>query len=385
MQYLLTATETDPLKFKSRKPLLDMMASRGFDVHVAIPESPVVEQVCGWKIPVHGLPIDRGSLNPFAEYRTLREFRNLIRGLNPHLSHHFTSKAVLYGSLAGGPAVLATVTGVGFSLSGGASGLKSKIIGTVSRRLHRQAFANCCRVVFQNSDDLDEFVASGLVSKEKCALIRGSGVDMAENHPNKRRPHTGPPRFVMLSRLIAAKGVREFVSAARALRNSGIAAEFVLAGNLDPDNPTGIPREEVDAWVREGIVRYDGPLPNAVEAFAEADVAVLPSYWREGLPRSLVEGAAMGLPVVTTNCHGCRDTVVPEKTGILVEPKDSVQLADAMRRLAESKELRETMGSAGRAFVEERYSMDRVLAETWTLYLECLERAGTPWKPSASS
>lgn len=373
-RYLLCAHENDTYKFVCRKPLLDKMASLGYEVHVAIPAGPLEAQVKEWGYIPHALPLSRGSLNPMKEWGTVNSFKALHREVRPKLTHNFTSKAVLYGSLAGSGRIVSTITGIGFSLTGGMTGLKGFVFRTISTALHKKALRRCRFVTFQNQDDLDVFLSLGILPSEKSILIQGSGVDMNQNHPSKREPEGEKVKFLVLSRLIAPKGIREFVEAAREVekRLPG-KCEFVLAGAIDPENPQRISEEELAEWQREGIVKWIGVVPNAVEAFKSASVAVLPSYWLEGLPRSMVEAAAMGLPVITTSNSGCKDAVVDGVTGFMIPPREVAPLIEAMMKLAESKELREKMGAAGREFVQERYSVETVVAKTVAVYERALE------------
>lgn len=372
-KYLLCAHENDTYKFAVRKPLVDFVASQGFEVHIAIPAGPLAEQVRSWGYTPHPLPLSRGSLNPLKERAALSAFKALHNQLRPDLTHNFTSKAVLYGSLAAKGTVISTITGIGFSLTGGMSGVKGKVFSALSRRLHKKAMARCALVTFQNQDDLDAFVGLGILPRSKTVLIQGSGIDMVQNHPSKRVPHDGPVKFVLLSRLIRPKGVIEFVEAARMVHEKAPGqAQFVMAGAIDAENPQRVTEDEVAAWQQEGAVSWIGTVPNAVEAFKDADVAVLPSYWLEGLPRSMVEAAAMGLPVITTSNSGCKDSVIDGETGIMIPPKDSNALAEAMLTLLASRELREQMGKAGRAFVEDRYSVESVVSQTWAVYERAL-------------
>jgi glycosyltransferase involved in cell wall biosynthesis len=271
--------------------------------------------------------------------------------------------------MAGAKLCISTVTGIGFSLTGGMGGLKGKLFAAVSGALHRRAFRNCNKVIFQNADDMRVFLEHKLLPEEKAILIQGSGVDMSQNHPSERKPHEGPVRFVFLSRLIAPKGIYELVEATKRLHEELPGkCEVVLAGATDPQNPKSITESELLEWVRQGILKYVGVVPNAVAAFESADVAVLPSYWLEGLPRSMVEAAAMGLPVITTTSSGCRDSVVDGVTGFAVPPKDAEALLEAMKKLANDQDLRTKMGLEGRKFVENRYSVEAVLEQTWRVY-----------------
>lgn len=369
LRYLLTATEIDTYKFACRKPLLDMMQQKGYEVHVAIPSQAVFEQVQGWGFTPHLLHLTRDSLNPLREWKSVKSFKQVRKIVNPDIAHHFTSKAVLYGSMAGARICVATVTGIGFSLTGGMSGLKGKLFAAASKFLHRRALRNCNSVIFQNADDMHVFLEHKLLPREKATLIQGSGVDMIQNHPAKLKPHEGPIRFVFLSRLIAPKGIYELVEAVNRLHNELPGqCEVVLAGAIDPQNPKSITEAELKKWVDEGILKYVGVVSNAVAAFEFADVAILPSYWLEGLPRSMVEAAAMGLPVITTTSSGCKDSVVDGVTGFAVPPKDAGALFEAMKKLANDPDLRTKMGMEGRKFVENRYSVEAVLEQTWRVY-----------------
>jgi glycosyltransferase involved in cell wall biosynthesis len=354
------------------------MKSKGWDVHVAVPDSEVVAIARSWDCEVHPLRVKRGSMNPFRESKSLAAWKALRRALEPDLSHHFTSKAVLYGGMAGGRCVVSTITGVGMSLGAVGAGPKAWAVRKVAERMYRRALGNTTRVIFQNEDDLRTMLERGLVDKAKTVLIRGSGIDMDLCHPSKRVARPGRPiRFVMLSRLITLKGVREYVAAAREVhRRLPEQCEFLLAGNLDLENPEGIPEAEVHSWEADGAVRWVGVVPNAVEAYKEADVAVLPSYWNEGLPRTVVEGAAMGLAVITTDHIGCRDTLIPDVTGIMVQPRDVEGLTCAILALATDAAKREAMGLAGRDFVAGRYSVESVLEQTFKVYDEALRLTG---------
>ena len=221
-------------------------------------------------------------------------------------------------------------------------------------------------VFFQNADDLAEFVGRKLVRREQARLLAGSGVDLDRFASTPLPP--GPLRFLLIARLLGDKGVREFVEAARLLRRGGSDSRFQLLGPLDPANRTGISRSELDGWVAEGAVDYLGETDDVRPFIADSHVVVLPSY-REGLPRSLLEAAAMGRPLVATDVPGCRHVVKDGINGFLCAARDPASLADAMRRMERMPpEQRAALGNAARAKVQAEFSETRVIQA----YLEAL-------------
>jgi glycosyltransferase involved in cell wall biosynthesis len=205
-------------------------------------------------------------------------------------------------------------------------------------------------------------------------LIRGSGVDLREFHPTPLS--TQAPIVLLAARLLGDKGVHEFVAAARQLHGHA-GALFVLAGDVDPGNPSSLTREEVEALVKEGVVEWWGHRQDMPQVLSAATLVVLPSY-REGLPKVLIEAAACGRPVVTTDVPGCRDAVVPGQTGLLVPAKDTVALRDAIRTLLDDPQARSRMGLAGRHLAETAFNVDHVVARHLEIYDRKLAWHGTP-------
>ncbi len=367
-KYLLTSIQPG-LFFRSRLPLLDAMSALGWEVHVAMPET------LAWKdaleergMNIHEIRLHRGSTHPMRELETLRDFRQIVKHVKPQLSHHFSSKAVIYGSLAGSGIQISTLTGIGFSLVGAGTIRERLPTRLLAPLLYRAALKRNAQVIFQNEDDRTEFMKRRLVRSGSTRLLPGSGVDMEYYHPTQRAENPGPTRFTLLARMIREKGVVEFVEAARILsvKHPG-KFEFCLCGPLDPQNPSALNRSEIEAWVDSGVVSWLKDVPDGVEAYRHSAVAVLPSY-HEGLPRALVEASAMGLPVISTDTRGCRDVVVDGITGVLVPVRNVQSLADAMERLGLDPQLRNRYGTEGRSHVESRYGVDRIVRETLDIY-----------------
>ena len=221
------------------------------------------------------------------------------------------------------------------------------------------------KVIFQNPDDRSVLIEMEAVRDEQAALIRGSGVLLAD-YPMRLEPESVPV-VTFAARLLRDKGVREFVEAARVLKVRGVAARFWLAGSTDPGNLTSISEDDLALWGKEGLVEILGYRGDIPDVFADSNIIVLPSY-REGLPKALIEAAACGRAVVTTNVPGCRDAIEPDTTGLLVPVRDASALADAIQSLIEDPQRRKQMGASGRAFAEREFSIERVVDAHLSIY-----------------
>jgi glycosyltransferase involved in cell wall biosynthesis len=282
-------------------------------------------------------------------------------------------KPVLYGTFAataaGVPAILNAVTGLGYLFDD--HGAAFRAARAASIRMARAVFRRGnVFFLFQNARDRGEFVRLGLATLERSLLIPGSGVDVDRFRP-KPSP-SGTPVVVLPARLLKAKGVVEFVEAARRLRKEGVDARFVLAGEPDPGNPTSLAGSQIRQWVAEGVIEWPGWVKDIPGLLAASHVVCLPSY-REGLSMTLLEALAAGRAVVTTDVPGCRDAVTDGVEGLLVPPRDPDALARALRRLIEDPELRARLGAAGRERAVREFSSRRVCDETLALYARLLE------------
>ncbi len=331
---------------------------------------PAIEALGARYIP---MALDNARTNPLLELATLARMVLLLGRERPALLLTFTPKVNIYLSLAARLwriPVVANVSGLGRTFIAGGW------LTRVTRLLYRVAFSWPRKVFFQNAQDRDEFVAAGLVRAERTALLPGSGVDVARFAPRPARPDDGRFVFLMAARLLWDKGVAEYVEAARVLRAEFPHAVFRLVGFLDVPSPSAVPRADVEAWQREGIVEYLGHADDMVPAYAEADCVVLPSY-REGMPRTLLEAAAMALPVCATDVPGCRHAVVDGETGVLCSPRDAASLAEAMRRvLRMTPEARRAMGAAARERVLREFDEPIVVARYLEVVREVLGMPG---------
>lgn len=325
----------------------------------------------------HPIALSTLSTNPLGEFGSLLWLIKFYRQEKPDLVHHFTIKCILYGSLAarlaGNRKVVNAVTGLGHIFTD--LGIKARILRPIVKLFYRLVFSNHLgRVIFQNVEDLDTFVAFGLVDRSLTRLIRGSGVDCQLFAPTPPRvvPGSGHPvRILYASRLLKEKGIFELIAAARQILSGGVDCEFLLAGDLYPGNPSSLTEQDLQNIRTDGTVTCLGHIDDMPALIAKSDIVVLPSY-REGTPRILIEAAAMGKPIVSTDIAGCRGVVQNGVNGFLVPVKTIEPLTKALKQLIVSPQLRQTMGDAGRQIVLDEFDEQIVLRKTFEVYAEIM-------------
>ncbi|HJP23321.1 MAG TPA: glycosyltransferase family 4 protein [Alphaproteobacteria bacterium] len=339
----------------------------GMEVHVAVPfEARAVATIRAAGIEHHDYPLRRGSRGPLGELRLIFAMARLLRRIKPDLLHCVTMKPVLYGGLLarlmGLPAVVHAITGLGylFLIEGAAARLQRRFV----LALYRFALGHGnSRAIFQNPDDLELFRQHGLVEPARVVMIRGCGVDMA-----LFQPAPGEPGLVIFpARIIGDKGAREFVEAAGLLKQRGRAARCVLVGRTDPDNPTYISEAEIKGWQDQGIVEWWGFEDDMPGLLGRAEIVCLPSY-REGLPRVLIEAAAAGKPIVTSDVPGCREVVTEGDNGFLAPARDGAAVAEALERLLADAKLRQRLGERSRERAVAEFSVEEFIAASLTTY-----------------
>jgi glycosyltransferase involved in cell wall biosynthesis len=370
---LLFVVNVDWFFLSHRLPIALEAMRQGYQVHIAtgLTDKLIELQCCG--LVVHPLALDRSSASLGSAWRTMFRLWQIFRAVRPDVLHLVTIKPVLLGGLvarlAKVPAVVAAVSGLGFVFV--AKGVKSSSRRLLVGGMYRLALGHSnLRVIFQNSDDRASLARFAQLPDRKVSMIRGSGVDLTKY--GVMPPPLGTPVVVLAARLLADKGVLEFVQAARLLRQSGCKARFVLVGTLDTANPTSFTATEVSAWVQEGAVEWWGYRADMPQVLAAAQVVVLPSYYGEGLPKVLIEAAACGRVVVTTDHPGCRDAIVPGVTGVLVPVRNSLVLADAIEDLINDPLRCQAMGAAGRTLAENAFDVRQVVAAHLQIYQELI-------------
>ena len=332
-----------------RLPIARAVREAGGTVVVATRTGKKADQIRAEGFRVCPLAIDRSSLNPLTDLKTLRALIRLYRDVRPDLVHHVAIKPMLYGSIAaawtGVPAVVNAVTGLGFLFV--SRGPVAAVVRPLLKRAYRALFNRpTSRLILQNEDDRAFFVAEVGVPPDRTALIRGSGVDTVHFHVTAEPD--GMPVAVCVSRMLRFKGIGDLVEAARILKARNAPLMVRLVGPTD-DNPASFPASTLRAWQEEGVVEVAGPTEDVARAYADAHIAVLPSHGGEGVPKSLLEGAACGRPVVATDVPGCRDICRDGETGLLVPVHEPAALADALERLARDAALRRRLGTAAGA------------------------------------
>ena len=358
--------------FSHRQALGERLRDMGAEVIVAAPPHELASGVESAGFRFEPVGVHRGFRGLRSEFLGILSLFRLYRSTRPALVHHVTVKPVLYGSLAARaarvPAVVNLVAGMGYLFMG--RGWWGRLRRGGARLAYRWALGGRNRwLIVQNPEDRSDFVDNRLVRAERVCLIRGSGVDPAEFMPSEEPP--GPVAMVLPGRMIEDKGVRDFVEAAKLLRDRGRDYRFVLAGDVDPANPTSIPPTQLEHWQRQGLVEWRGHVSDMPALLRDSHVVVLPSY-REGLPKALLEAGASGRPAVTTDVPGCREVVTHEVNGLLVPPGDPSVLAEAMDRLGQSAALRRAMGARGREVVIASFTSARVVDQTLEVYHRAL-------------
>jgi len=347
----------------------------GFIYHVATRFSPESDRarLRSLGIETHDVPFTRGGASPVADVQTLFAIFTLVRRVRPDLVHLVTLKAIIFGGILARllrvPAVVAAVPGLGYSFVATgpwASTRRSAIEVLLRLSLRRRN----CVVIFQNPEDRDLLIDANVVAARQAVLIRGAGVDVSAFRPTECPP--GTVRVVMASRMLREKGVPLFVEAARILRAAGVNAEFLLAGDPDPDNPGSILRGELERCHATGDVAWLGHVADMSALFESVHVVCLPTHYGEGVPKVLIEAAAAGRAIVATDVPGCREIVKHEETGLLVPPRDVDALARALRRLIEDRPLRQALGRGARDLAASSFTSEQVIGATLDVYRKLL-------------
>jgi len=344
-----------------RSGLIRALVSHGYDVIAVAPADEYAYQLAALGCQFVPLPMDNKGTHPGRDLLLLWRFVRLMRKERPDVFLGYTVKPNVYGSLAAhvcGVPVINNVAGLGTVF------IKGGWLNWLVRALYRVALARSPKVFFQNEDDRHLFIVGGLVGQALTDRLPGSGVDLKKFEPAPL-PGRAQMRFLLIARMLWDKGVGEYVEAARVLKSRGLKAEVCLLGFLDVQNPAAISKSQMDEWVAEGVVRYLGVSDSVREEIAQVDCVVLPSFYREGTPRTLLEAAAMARPIITTDSVGCRDVVDDGVNGFLCRPRDASDLADKMERMiGMSQTEREAMGLRGREKVEREFD-EKIVIEKY--------------------
>lgn len=356
--------------FVSHRLLLALAAQQqGYQVAVAGPMGPAEGEISQYGFTVHEIPFKRSSMRLKEEINTLLALYQLFKKTKPDIIHLLTIKPILYGCiaacLAGVKQVIAAPTGLGYVFS--AKGIRTFVLRNFILAFYFMALRlSGARVIFQNPDDGDLFIRYRLIASKRCTVILGSGVD--PDHYTYLIEPAGIPTIILAARLRWDKGVAEFIDAAKAAQAADIKARFVLVGKIDTADPKAITEQQIFAWIEQGICEWWGYQTDMRSVFAKSHIVCLPSKYREGVPKVLIEAAACGKPIVTTDMPGCREIVKDHVNGLLIAPGDSTALWLAIKSLLDNSELRKSMGLQGRQRVIEEFSIHTVISKTLQFY-----------------
>jgi len=368
MKILLFAN-TDWYLYNFRLSLAKALREQGHEVVLLSPYGKYTERLQRQGFRLISFPLQRRRLNPWAELKTIAALVQVYRREQPDIVHHFTMKCVLYGSIA---ARLASIGAVVNALAGLGLIFSDHCL---RRRLLRWIISLLCRlalrrtqVIFQNPEDQGAFRKHKLVGDRASHLIRGSGVDTERFKPRQRARNTDKRYVLLASRLLWAKGVAEFVEAARLVRQQLPNATFLIAGESDAGNPDTIPANVIAGWKRDGNVVLLGHCDDMQELIEKVDLVALPTYYGEGVPRILVEAAACGKPLVATQMPGCTEIVHNNENGLLVPPRDSRALARAIVEILPDEIRCARLGKHSRQLACDEFAEEIVISRTLDVY-----------------
>ena len=350
-----------------RSDLIEFLTRCGHSVSVVCELDSTVPSLREMGVSVVGCRMSRSGTNPVRELLVVLRLKRRLARLGPDLVMNFTPKGVIYGSiaawLAGNGNVFSVVTGLGYVFAG--RGVRGLVMRRVVVGLYRFALRRNRMVFFQNGDDRDTFTQKGLVRRSRTRRVRGSGVDVGRFAPVSRGDGNADTVFLMISRLLKEKGVMEYVEAVAVLKREGHEFRAGLLGPFDEENPAAVRASALGPYLESGVVEYLGVAKDVRPALGSCDVFVLPSYYPEGTPRTVLEALAMGKPVITTDAPGCRETVVDGDNGYLIPTRNVTALAGAMRKLVREPDLIPEMGARSRRLAETYYDVERVNGYLW--------------------
>lgn len=358
-----------PSLINFRGPLIAAMVAAGHEVHVGAPDidADTASALRALGAEVHETELARQGTGLRADLAYMRILTRMMKELRPDLVVTYTIKPNIWGAFAAARAEVrsvAIVTGLGFAFTETGDGgqavspmrrFKVALVRRVARGLYRASAGRNARLIFQNPDDRDDFIVAGcLTDRSKVRMVNGSGVDLTRFQPTSL---PAAPDFLMISRILGAKGVREYARAAVEVKRTHPTARFRLVGFFDK-GPDAISTSEVDGWVAQGL-EYLGPSDDVRQHLADARIYVLPSY-REGTPRSVLEAMATGRAILTSDAPGCRETVEDGVNGFLVPPRDHAHLAEKMRWMIDNPEGCTSMARESLRIVRDKYDVDNV-------------------------
>jgi len=372
MKKLLMIVNEDRFFLSHRKEIAIAAQQAGWDVTIVCKNTGRRKEVEALGLRMTELPINPTGTNILEELKTFRFLFNLYRKNKDAIVHHVGLKDILWGGIAarltGVKGVVDAVSGLGVIFSDDSPSLIAKAILLLLRFNHQRKGT---RIIFQNHEDEDLFLSNHIIKKEETIFIKGSGVNL-EEYPYTPQPNTDTVKVLFTARMVKEKGVTFLIEAAERLRKDYEGkVEFWLCGGLSR-NPKALKKNELQQLCDGSYIQWLGYRSDIKQLLQQTNIMAFPSYYREGVPRSLIEACAIGRPIVTTDSIGCRDTVDDGQNGFLVPIKDSVTLAEKLRILIDDAQLREEMGKASRQKAEREFSVADVVSKHLDVYEQLL-------------
>jgi glycosyltransferase involved in cell wall biosynthesis len=366
---ILFIVNVDWFFISHRLPLAIEALTKGYEVHIACGISDKKEYLENLGLKVHPLNISRSGTGIKGELKAFVEVYKILKKITPDIAHFVTIKPVLYGGIAsrflGSFRKVFAISGLGFVFV--AQTIKAKIVRIIVKSMYKIALGGKnSHVIVQNPEDKKVILSFNVTDNENITLIKGSGVDLEQY--TYKISENNVPKIVMASRLLKEKGVFEFVTAAEILENKNLKVEFELYGEIDEGNPNSLTKNDLDRISKISNLKIKGFSNNIKSVFQKSDIVVLPSYYGEGLPKVLIEAAACGRAIITTDMPGCKDTIIENKTGLFCKTKDAESLAFQIEKLILDKALRNSMGESGRVLAEKEFDINKVVEKHFEIY-----------------
>ena len=366
MNTIVVSSNTCWSIYNFRLDLIKKLKDKGYKVVIVAPYDEYSTKLSK-EFDYYDIFMNNKGTNPSEDIRTFFEYYRLYKKIRPQIALHYTIKPNIYGNLASKLLNIKTInniTGLGTLF------IKDSFSTKIAKFLYKLSLSSSSKVFFQNRDDFELFVKNRLVNKEKCDIVPGSGIDVEKFKPINIEKKDNIFKFLLIARMIWDKGIKEYVEAAKIIKNKYKNVEFLLLGPANVKNPTAIPIDTIKNWEKEGLVKYLGVTDNVKEEIAKVDCIVLPSYYREGVPRVLLESASMAKPIITTNNVGCKEVVDDKVNGYLCKVRNSKDLAGKMEKMLNLKEEeRIKMGLKGREKMIKEFDKKIVINK----YLEVIE------------
>jgi glycosyltransferase involved in cell wall biosynthesis len=354
--------------YSSRKLLMERLLQAGWQVVALTAPDKYSAKLSQRGVIIEELDVNRGGFSPVSDLKSFWRVLTVYRKYKPDLIHHFHAKPIILGNAAkmivtNNSKVVNTITGLGYSFVAGGLTKKLASLG------YKLFLTGSAKTIFQNRDDQNLFIDNDWLSEENAELIVSSGINLEQFEFS---PETGTekPIVLIVTRLLWQKGVQEFVEAAKIITEQFADVKFQIGGEIDPSHPDAISRDWIEEVTAQENIDFVGYIEDMPKKLQEIDIFVLPSYYREGVPRVLLEASATGKPIITTDSPGCREAVINNQTGKLVAPKDSKALAEAILELINDHEKRVQMGFAGRKVIEEEFDIRKITARYLDVYRE---------------